>query len=131
MPRATRVSLAAFAIAAALAAQDPCSIRLNAVFPRHLPPIDLSDLLPSGTRTIAGVIVARSASSILIRTADGHHLAVTFAPHTRWIDQGQTASADDLRPNTHVYIRGGTDLDGRLKADQVSWGDILEPAGQP
>jgi hypothetical protein len=41
-----------------------------------------------------------------------------------------TVEHTDLRPNAHVFIHGGTDLDGNLQAREVVWGDILEPAPQ-
>jgi len=79
--------------------------------------------LPRGDRTISGVIIRRDARAITLRTHDGEQ-TLLLRRDTRYLGDGAQQDAASALVNTRVFVRAGPNLDGRLEAYQVMWGEI-------
>jgi hypothetical protein len=88
----------------------------------------LLDLSPrTGNLTFAGVVARLNRESLVLRTRDGEQ-TLLIRRDTRYVDNGDTVEAAQLRPNMRVFIRAGRNLYEQVEAYQVIWGSILEPA---
>jgi hypothetical protein len=88
----------------------------------------LLDLSPrTGNLTFAGVVARLNGDSLVLRTRDGEQ-TLLIRHDTRYVDNGDTVEAAQLRPNMRVFIRAGRNLYEQVEAYQVIWGSILEPA---
>jgi hypothetical protein len=82
---------------------------------------------PSGNLTYAGVVSRFSGQSLVLRTRTGEQ-TLLIRRDTRYVDNGDTVEAAELRPNMRVFVRAGKNLYEQVEAYQVIWGSILEPA---
>ncbi len=82
---------------------------------------------PRGDITFSGTVVSIAAGALVIRTRAGEMRTIALRPDTRYLTEGQAAAADNLAPQTRVFIRAGRNLDNEIEAYQVVWGDILRP----
>jgi len=92
---------------------------------RLFPLLDLSPR--TGNLTFAGVVARLNRESLVLRTRDGEQ-TLLIRRDTRYVDNGDTVEAAQLRPNMRVFIRAGRNLYEQVEAYQVIWGSILEPA---
>lgn len=88
-------------------------------------PVDT--LVPRGNITFSGVVFRVTATQLAMHTRDGGDKIVALRQDTRYLNRGDAAERQDLRPNQRVYVRAGRDLYGELEAFQVVWGEILQP----
>ena len=79
-----------------------------------------------GTLTFSGVVSRLNAQSVVLRTREGEQ-TLLIRQDTRYVDNGDTVEAAELRPNMRVFIRAGKNLYEQLEAYQVIWGTILDP----
>jgi hypothetical protein len=89
------------------------------------PALDLDPL--TGNLTFAGVVSKLNSQSLVLRTRGGEQ-TVLIRGDTRYVDNGDTVEAAELRPNMRVFVRAGKNLYQQVEAYQVIWGKILEPA---
>jgi hypothetical protein len=88
----------------------------------------LLDLSPhTGNLTFAGVVARLNGESLVLRTRDGEQ-TLLIRHDTRYVENGDTVEAAQLRPNMRVFIRAGRNLYEQVEAYQVIWGSILDPA---
>jgi hypothetical protein len=80
---------------------------------------------PTGDRALAGMVVRLTSRALTLRTRTGE-TTLTLRPDTRYLNDGVRTNLDDLRVNTHVFIRAGKSIEGVLEAYQVMWGKILD-----
>jgi hypothetical protein len=91
-----------------------------------------ADLLaPRGNLTLAGVVLKVSEGEMLLRTRANERKVILLRADTRYLGGGQTVERTNLLVNTRVFIRAGRNLDDRVEAYQVVWGEILEPSVKP
>lgn len=76
---------------------------------------------------LSGVVIAIASDSLTVRTRSGHQDIVRLRSDTCYMAGGEIASIGGLRMNTIVLVRGGRNPDGEVQADQVIWGEILQP----
>jgi hypothetical protein len=81
----------------------------------------------SGNLTFAGVVARLNGQSLVLRTRTGEQ-TLLIRRDTRYVDNGDTVEAAELRPNMRVFVRAGRNLYEQVEAYQVIWGSILEPA---
>jgi len=79
-----------------------------------------------GTITFAGVVSRLNSGTLVLHTRSGLQTLI-IRTDTRYVDNGDTVEAAELRPNMRVFIRAGKNLYEQLEAYQVIWGSILEP----
>jgi hypothetical protein len=88
----------------------------------------LLDLSPhTGNLTFAGVVERLNSQSLVLRTREGEQ-TLLIRHDTRYVDNGDTVEAAQLRPNMRVFVRAGRNLYEQVEAYQVIWGSILDPA---
>jgi hypothetical protein len=81
----------------------------------------------TGNLTFAGVVARLSGQSLVLRTRAGEQTLI-IRRDTRYVDNGDTVEAAELRPNMRVFVRAGKNLYEQVEAYQVIWGEILNPA---
>ena len=82
---------------------------------------------PRGDLTFAGVVLRLNGDRLVLRMRSGEHKIIVLRPDTVYLDEGQTVEPSSLGLTTRVFIRAGRNLDNKVEAFQVIWGDILEP----
>jgi hypothetical protein len=88
----------------------------------------LPDIVPhTGNLTFAGVVAKLTGQSLVLRTRAGEQ-TLLIRRDTRYVDNGDTVEAAELRTNTRVFVRAGKNLYDQVEAYQVIWGSILDPA---
>jgi hypothetical protein len=80
----------------------------------------------TGNLTFAGVVARLTGQSLVLRTRAGEQ-TLLIRRDTRYVDNGDTVEAAELRPNTRVFVRAGKNLYEQVEAYQVIWGEILDP----
>lgn len=85
-------------------------------------------LAPRGNLTYAGVIARLTADSLVLHTRLEGDKTIVLRADTRFLESGTMVEAEDLKPNTRVFVRAGKNLDDQIEAYQVIWGEILQPA---
>jgi len=85
-------------------------------------------LAPRGNLTYAGVIARLTADSVVLHTRQDGEKTILLRLDTRFLEGGTMVEAEDLKPNTRVFVRAGKNLDDQIEAYQVIWGEILKPA---
>ena len=88
--------------------------------------LDSSFLFQEGNLSFAGVVSRLNGQLLVLRTRIGEQ-TLLIRQDTRYIDNGDTVEAAQLRPNMRVFVRAGKNLYEQLEAYQVIWGQILEP----
>jgi hypothetical protein len=81
----------------------------------------------TGNLTFAGVVAKLTGQSLVLRTRTGEQ-TLLIRRDTRYVDNGDTVEAAELRPNMRVFVRAGRNLYEQVEAYQVIWGSILDPA---
>jgi hypothetical protein len=81
----------------------------------------------TGNLTFAGVVSRLNSQSLVLRTRAGEQ-TLLIRRDTRYVDNGDTVEAAQLRPNMRVFVRAGRNLYEQVEAYQVIWGSILDPA---
>lgn len=84
------------------------------------------DLFPRGDLTYTGVVCQVAPGRLVLRLRGGGQENVLLRPDTRFLRAGAPAKLGDLEVNTRVFVRAGTNLDGRIEAYRVIWGKILK-----
>ena len=109
-----------------------CYIRMLQVIPPAPPPSRVKPVakrpaltLPQGDRTISGVVIRQDGKSVTLRTRDGEQ-TLLLRRDTRYLADGAQQDAAAMIVNTRVFVRAGPDLEGRIQAYQVMWGNILD-----
>jgi hypothetical protein len=87
----------------------------------------LESLFPRGNLTFGGVVLRRSPTVLVLRTRNEPEQTVVLRDDTRFLDSGLPATAEDCTVNTRVFIRAGKNLDNKIEAYQVIWGEIPGP----
>lgn len=78
---------------------------------------------PRGDMTFGGTVVRRASRVLTLKTRAGA-ITLRLRPDTRYLGDGLRLDAEALLVNTHVFVRGGRNLDGDLEAYQVVWGEM-------
>ena len=81
----------------------------------------------TGNLTFSGVVCRLNDQSLVLRTRDGEQ-TLLIRRDTRYVNNGDTVEAAQLRPNMRVFVRAGRNLYEQVEAYQVIWGSILDPA---
>ena len=87
----------------------------------------LDDLFPRGDLTFAGVVTRLNPGLMELRTRGRGSAEILLRDDTRYIGDGQETPYSGLKVNARVFVRAGRNLDDRIEAYQVMWGDILVP----
>lgn len=99
---------------------------------RHSLPGEVAELYSSeplfarGDLALSGVISSVNSGRLVLRTRDGER-TILLRDDTRYLDNGEIASAASLRPNMRVFVRAGRNLYDEVEGYQVVWGGILQP----
>jgi hypothetical protein len=83
------------------------------------------DRLP--TVTFAGVVFRLNGECVVLHTRETGDQSILLRADTRYLQDGETVEAKDLKPNTRVYVRAGKNLYNEAEAYQIIWGSILSP----
>lgn len=84
------------------------------------------DLFPRGDLTYTGVVRQVDSGRLVLRLRGGGQKDILLRGDTRFLSGGLPAGRGDLQVNTRVFVRAGTNLDGRIEAYRVIWGKILD-----
>jgi hypothetical protein len=84
-------------------------------------------LFPRGDMTFAGVVSRLSDGRLVLRTRNAGEQTLLLRQDTRFVADGETVAAADLKTNMRVFVRAGKDVFGHVEAYQVVWGGILLP----
>jgi len=94
----------------------------------HQQPVSSMDLFgPRGDMTFAGVVLRLDSDRLVLRMRSGEHKSILLRPDTLYLTAGQAVERSSLAVTTRVFIRAGRNLDDKVEAFQVVWGEILEP----
>ena len=83
---------------------------------------------PRGDLTFSGRVVRVTDTLMVLRTRTEPTQEILLRQDTRYLAGGVRVEATTLKVNTHVFVRGGRNLDNEIEAYQVIWGDIVQPA---
>jgi hypothetical protein len=83
------------------------------------------DRLP--TLTFAGVVFRLNGERVVLHTREAGDQSILLRADTRFLQDGETVDAKDLKPNMRVYVRAGKNLYEEVEAYQIIWGNILSP----
>jgi hypothetical protein len=89
--------------------------------PPHEPPV------PRGDMTFSGVVLRLSDGRLVLRTRSAGEQTILLRQNTRFVADGETVPAAELKTNMRVFVRAGKDVFGHVEAYQVVWGGILLP----
>ncbi|HEX5432079.1 MAG TPA: hypothetical protein VFW83_08945 [Bryobacteraceae bacterium] len=92
---------------------------------KRSPRIAALPFAPRWDRTFAGIVIRHDGKALTIRTRTGDE-TMALRPDTRYLSGGLRIGPAALSINTHVFVRAGKDIYGKLEAYQVMWGDILK-----
>jgi hypothetical protein len=85
------------------------------------------DRLPTGTLTFSGVVFRLNGERVVLHTRETGDQSILLRADTRYLREGETVEAKDLKPNMRVYVRAGKNLYDEVEAYQIIWGNILTP----
>jgi hypothetical protein len=85
------------------------------------------DRFSTGTLTFAGVVFRLNGERIVLHTRETGDQSILLRADTRYLQEGETVEAKDLKPNMRVYVRAGRNLYDEVEAYQIIWGNILSP----
>jgi hypothetical protein len=100
--------------------------RLDPVLTAGLRPFP-EPLFPRGDMTFSGVVSRLSDGRLVLRTRNAGEQTILLRQNTRFVADGETVAAGDLKTNMRVFVRAGKDVFGHVEAYQVVWGGILLP----
>jgi hypothetical protein len=104
---------------------DP-PVRVN---PRRVAAIKAPDPpVLRGDQTVSGVVIRREGPALTVRTRTEER-TLLLRPDTAYFGDGLRLDASALAVNTHVFVRAGRNMDGRIEAYQVMWGSIVDNSG--
>ena len=83
-------------------------------------------LFSRGDMTLSGVVARIQSGRLLLHTREGDR-TILLRDDTRYLENGELATAAALRPNMRVFVRAGRNLYDEVEGYQVIWGSILEP----
>jgi hypothetical protein len=83
------------------------------------------DRLP--TLTFSGVVFRLNGERVVLHTRGTGDQSILLRADTRYLQEGETVEAKDLKPNMRVYVRAGKNLYDEVEAYQIIWGNILSP----
>jgi len=83
--------------------------------------------LPAGNLTYSGVVFHVTGDRLVLHTREGGDQSLLLRKDTRFVENGETVEAANLKPNMRVFVRAGKDLYEQVEAYQVIWGSILDP----
>ncbi|HUK19524.1 MAG TPA: DUF5666 domain-containing protein [Bryobacteraceae bacterium] len=86
----------------------------------------MDPLFVRGDLALSGVIARVNAGRLVLHTRDGER-TILLRDDTRYLDNGELATAAALRPNMRVFVRAGRNLYDEVEGYQVVWGRILQP----
>ena len=92
----------------------------------YSPPFDL--LAPRGDLTFTGIVDSITLERLVLHLRSGARTPILLRRDTRFIAEGEQVDAAELKPSTRVFVRAGKNLDDRIEAYQIMWGEILEPS---
>jgi hypothetical protein len=84
-------------------------------------------LFPRGDMTFSGVVSRLSEGRLVLRTRTAGEQTLLLRQNTRFVADGETVAAAELKTNMRVFVRAGKDLFGHVEAYLVAWGGILLP----
>jgi hypothetical protein len=84
-------------------------------------------LSPRGDMTFSGVVSRLSDGRLVLRTRNAGEQTLLLRRDTRFVADGETVAAAELKTNMRVFVRAGKDVFGHVEAYQVAWGEILLP----
>lgn len=79
-------------------------------------------IIPRGEYAWSGIIAAIKEDSILLRTRKEGYKTLLLRNDTRFLQDGGLSSIDRLKPNQHIFVRAGRNLEGLTEVYQVVWG---------
>jgi len=83
-------------------------------------------LFSRGDLTFSGVIGHLNTGRLVLHTREGER-TILLRDDTRYLDNGEIATAAALSPNMRVFVRAGRNLYDEFEGYQVVWGQILLP----
>jgi hypothetical protein len=84
-------------------------------------------LFARGDMTFSGVVSRLSEGQLVLRTRTAGEQTLLLRQNTRFVADGETVAAAELKTNMRVFVRAGKDVFGHVEAYQVVWGGILLP----
>jgi hypothetical protein len=106
------------------------SARLDPLLTPLLTPglrLSTEPLSPRGDMTFSGVVSRLSDGRLVLRTRNAGEQTLLLRRDTRFVADGETVAAAELKTNMRVFVRAGKDVFGHVEAYQVAWGEILLP----
>jgi len=97
------------------------SARTPGLGPPHEPPF------PRGDMTFSGVVSRLNDGRLVLRTRNAGEQTILLRQSTRFVADGETVAAAELKTNMRVFVRAGKDVFGHVEAYLVVWGGILRP----
>ena len=77
--------------------------------------------------TFSGVVSHLNDGRLVLRTRAAGEQTIQLRKDTRFLADGETVAATDLKTNMRVFVQAGKDVFGHVEAYQVVWGGILQP----
>ena len=77
--------------------------------------------------TFSGVVSRLSDGRLVLRTRSAGEQTILLRQNTRFVADGESVPAAELKTNMRVFVRAGKDVFGHVEAYQVVWGGILRP----
>ena len=87
----------------------------------------MEPVLPVGNISYSGVISRLNSERVVLHTRQAGDLSILLRKDTRYLQDGQIVTSEQLRPNMRVFVRAGKDVYQQVEAYQVIWGTILTP----
>ena len=87
----------------------------------------LDSLFPRGDLTFSAVVARLDGERLVLHTRAAGEKTILLRQDTTFVAEGNPVDGSALQPNTRVFVRAGKNLDNRIEAYQVVWGQILEP----
>jgi hypothetical protein len=95
--------------------------------PRTTPRPALAPIFPPGGMTFSGVVSNFSEGRLVLHTRDSGEQTILLRRDTRFLADGESVPAANLKTNMRVFVQAGKDSFGHVEAYQVVWGEILQP----
>jgi hypothetical protein len=73
------------------------------------------------------VVFRVTGERLVLHTREGGDQSILLRKDTRFLENGETVEAENLKPNMRVFVKAGKDLYDQVEAYQVIWGSILDP----